>query len=566
MWAPNSFDFNSTKYDCNWAGLTSSQGDGLRVAFSSAQRFHCRGGTNSQGYVLFVNQTVSLPDDFTTQIVPDQILTLKSGNVVSGSFTVGSMATVISNATISLSNLVQNYDGTAKTVSASTTPQSLNTYVTYNGSSVAPTNPGAYTVVATVLDPQYQGAVTNTMSIVLGGMRLINSTPNSDGSMTFTWNAIAGNTYSLRYKNTLVDPQWLTLSTGLAPSGSRVTVTDSATNSQRFYRIDSAAGFSDIAGYMRLPFFSNSDNFVSVPFLRPGATVAQISSVASNIISITGFPDWAANQFIYSAGTQTNHYYVRLTSGAAEGRVWTVVANNANSLTVDLSAGDLSTIAPGDILSIEPNWSFASAFNGGSGVNASPTSGTRNTELLMPDLASAGINLSAAKIYFYNAGVWKIVGQGITDHGDDVIPPNSHFIVRHNVATNTTWTAFGMVDAAKISIPLRAQLSVGQDNFIGLARPNFLTLNESGLISSGAFMASPIPGNRTDELLTFDNAVIEKNKSASAVYYYWNNAWRSVGAGSTDVGNTPVFVPGNGVIIRKATNNTAPIWSNNANW
>ena len=89
----NAFDFNSTKYDCNWASLATSTGAGLFVSFSPSQRFHCRAGgvTNGSGYVLFVNQNVSVPNDFTTQVVPDQILSLASGNNLTGSFGVASM-------------------------------------------------------------------------------------------------------------------------------------------------------------------------------------------------------------------------------------------------------------------------------------------------------------------------------------------------------------------------------------------------------------------------------------------------------------------------------------------
>jgi autotransporter-associated beta strand protein len=96
MELPNAFDFNSTKYDCNWASLTTAGGAGLMVEFDPSQRFHCRAGAANSGggYVLFVNQQVSVPNDFTTQVVPDLIMTLSSGNVVQGSFTVGSMANV----------------------------------------------------------------------------------------------------------------------------------------------------------------------------------------------------------------------------------------------------------------------------------------------------------------------------------------------------------------------------------------------------------------------------------------------------------------------------------------
>ena len=123
-------------------------------------------------------------------------------------------------------------------------------------------------------------------------------------------------------------------------------------------------------------------------------------------------------------------------------------------------------------------------------------------------------------------------------------------------------TALGAVVLPKLSIPLRTDTSTSQDNALALTRASAITLNNSGLISSGAFSPSPLPGNRTDELLTFDNTAVAKNKSSSAIFYYWNNAWRQVGLGSTDVGSLAVFSPGSGFIIRKATNTTGVVWKN----
>jgi len=90
----DAFDFNSTKYDCNWASLATAAGAGLRVEFEPLQRFHCRGGVaeGGLGNVLFVNQQVSPPDDISKNVVADFYLTLKSGSITEGHFRVGSNA------------------------------------------------------------------------------------------------------------------------------------------------------------------------------------------------------------------------------------------------------------------------------------------------------------------------------------------------------------------------------------------------------------------------------------------------------------------------------------------
>lgn len=101
---PDAFDFDSTKYNCYWASLTTPNGDGLRLDFSPSQLFDCRAGgtTNGDGYLLYANQQVSPANDISANIVPDLYMTLSSGNVLQGSFTVGSNSNMVSAAAGSL--------------------------------------------------------------------------------------------------------------------------------------------------------------------------------------------------------------------------------------------------------------------------------------------------------------------------------------------------------------------------------------------------------------------------------------------------------------------------------
>ena len=68
-------------------------------------------------------------------------------------------------ATVSLGSLNQVYNGLAAGVTVTTGPASLAVGVTYNGAGSVPTNAGSYTVVATITNPNYQGAATNTLVI-----------------------------------------------------------------------------------------------------------------------------------------------------------------------------------------------------------------------------------------------------------------------------------------------------------------------------------------------------------------------------------------------------------------
>ena len=68
-------------------------------------------------------------------------------------------------ASVVLSNLVQAYDGTPKTVGVTTDPPGLAVETTYDGSTSPPSEAGEYAVVATVSEPNHQGSANGTLVI-----------------------------------------------------------------------------------------------------------------------------------------------------------------------------------------------------------------------------------------------------------------------------------------------------------------------------------------------------------------------------------------------------------------
>jgi len=100
-----------------------------------------------------------------------------------------------------LTNLSQTYDGTAKSVSATTTPAGLTNAVTYNGSASAPTNAGSYTVIGTVSSSDYTGGATNTL-VISRALQTIAFAPFSDvvfGDAPLTLNATASTGLAVTY-------------------------------------------------------------------------------------------------------------------------------------------------------------------------------------------------------------------------------------------------------------------------------------------------------------------------------------------------------------------------------
>lgn len=440
------------------------------------------------------------------------------------------------------------------------------TTTTFSINGVAYSDAATYTVVVT----NVAGSDTSTDAVLVvptAFPQLINIVINGDNTVSSTWAVTANAIYRLDYKNNLTDTSWTTIGNFSATSNS-LTITDAPlTNSQRFYQLASDSSTSSPAGVMQIPLLGNSDSCVSVPFTRANAIVTAVSGVSGNVITVSNVPGWTPNQFVYASGTQSNTYYARFTSGSAEGRIYQITSNDTNTVTVSLGTDTLNNVTAGDGIAIEAYWTLNTVFPNGTGVNVSPTLGNRNTEVLIPDFASVGINLSATKIYFFNAGTWKQVGQGTANHNDDILLPNTYFTVRHNVSTNTILAAVGNVITSKVAVVIQSSATLQQDNSLGLMRPAPVSLNNSGLVSSGAFSPSPLPGSRTDELLTFDNSATNRNKSPSSVYYYWNNAWRQVGAGTNDVGDNQVLGAGSAVIIRKGTNAAGNVvWTNAPNY
>ena len=76
-------------------------------------------------------------------------------------------------AAVVLHGLFHKYDGTPKTVSATTSPAGIAHVVTYDGSETAPSAKGSYAVSASITDPNYSGAASATLYIG-DGAQLVN--------------------------------------------------------------------------------------------------------------------------------------------------------------------------------------------------------------------------------------------------------------------------------------------------------------------------------------------------------------------------------------------------------
>ncbi|MBN8726324.1 MAG: right-handed parallel beta-helix repeat-containing protein [Xanthomonadales bacterium] len=85
-----------------------------------------------------------------------------------GAEATGTFQITKSTASVTLSHLVQAYDGSPKSVVVTTVPAGLPVSVTYDGSTTPPTAKDTYAVNATVTDSNYTGSANGTLQIVTG--------------------------------------------------------------------------------------------------------------------------------------------------------------------------------------------------------------------------------------------------------------------------------------------------------------------------------------------------------------------------------------------------------------
>lgn len=109
--------------------------------------------------------------------------------------TAGTLVIAQGTATLALGDLVQPYDGQPHSVTTTTTPAGLAVSVTYNGSTVAPTNPGTYAVIATLNDANFTGTISDTLTITIPV--LVRHAPTLNGGLDGSLQVLLGESLTL---------------------------------------------------------------------------------------------------------------------------------------------------------------------------------------------------------------------------------------------------------------------------------------------------------------------------------------------------------------------------------
>jgi endo-1,4-beta-xylanase len=98
-------------------------------------------------------------------------------------------------ATVTLSNLLQVYDGGPHAVSVTTNPAGLAVVVTYNGLTTPPVAAGSYAVVATIDSEDFSGTATGTLVVVTTA--LVRHAPTINGRLDGSLQLLSGENTTL---------------------------------------------------------------------------------------------------------------------------------------------------------------------------------------------------------------------------------------------------------------------------------------------------------------------------------------------------------------------------------
>lgn len=356
--------------------------------------------------------------------------------------------------------------------------------------------------------------------------------------------------------------------------------------------IGSAQEVTEPYGFNTITCPANSDTIVGVPFRPTGSRKGTLNALPTvdgeaATLSIAGTPGFTVNGF-------ANTWYAKFSSGTKNGRFYTITANDASTLTIDLNGDNMTGVLATDTVVIAQYWTLDSLFppagattawtgtapntvpNGHAIVASTSTSAPlRKTQLLLPNTAGTGTNLAPNRsFYIYHNTVaatknW-LSASGTPAAGSTILSPDCYIIIRHpsTVPNPTTLKTTGEVETGTVSIPLSTITTGFQDNYIALVRPIDLTLTQLNLYESGAFVASSStsPVLRKDQILVFNNAVALRNKAPSASYYHNGTDWLNA-SGNTNA-NLSVIPAGAGFIIRKAktSGGATHFWNNGATY
>ncbi|MEM9017106.1 MAG: TIGR02597 family protein [Verrucomicrobiota bacterium] len=315
---------------------------------------------------------------------------------------------------------------------------------------------------------------------------------------------------------------------------------------------------ANYVGFLRIPCAANADTIVSVPF-RDAPSYEGILSAPPSVdgetasLAVGDTPSWEKDEFVRTPS------FVRFLSGSRTGSHYRILNNSSENVSIQIGTDTLTSVSAGDLFEIVSYWTLNSLFPPGSQTtiheSASVFASTRKTEVLLFDLNTNGIELAPNQVFFLTNGTWHRADEGFPEAGDTVIPPGAALIIRHpDTVTSTSFVVSQFVDQNPLSTTLRTRTDGGIDHTIAVSQPIAIQLQNLQLSGAGVFeeSSSTSAGDRSDELLVYENALAIVNQKPSATYFRSGGAWLEDTGASFPNADDETIPPGVGIVIRKA--------------
>ena len=282
---------------------------------------------------------------------------------------------------------------------------------------------------------------------------------------------------------------------------------------------------------------AKTDMTLAIPLDRASEWMGTVASVSGNVITLTGVPGFAVNQWVNS----TTPYMVKIGSGTKSGQFCLITASAAGTVTVTLQNTDtLIGVVSGDAISIRKAWTIGSLFAG----NTLPN----NIEFSLFN-GAVGTDNAPDKIYYYFAGVWYDAADDSVATGI-VIYPNEGFRLR-----NTTNSAIsnlvvsGEVPRSNSRIFVKGAVGVQDTRF------SFFSAVDEPIATSGLGVAD------NDQLLSYSVTATGTDNAPSAIYYKFGASWYDA-SDDSNVTSTLKLKAGVGYVYRAAAGTATTTSSN----
>lgn len=299
-----------------------------------------------------------------------------------------------------------------------------------------------------------------------------------------------------------------------------------------------ASATSPVFGVYKVDCPADSDTYIGIPTTRTPEFSGVVEGIQTANFKIVakGEPQWAANKFVYSAGSQPNHYYLKFTSGELEGAWFDIKSNDAYSLEIEIGSAELAKVAAGDSFQIIPHWTMSTLFpDGGGFLKATKIAATAGASILYKNTAfengvvyPTGANNAALSSFYYrergtNIG-WR--NGNNKDASDEVVEPNAFFQVSQPDAESSV-SYSGTIPMCATSFVLFTSENdgevVNQDVYLAVPSAVDFQLSEltSCLVDSGAFVPSTgIATSPVDSIYVFANENLGKNLAPDDTCFY----------------------------------------------